>query len=73
MPTSFINPVQYFLPLGNDRVAVNELVGKRIKLQWTGNIYCTVCGKKTYKSFGEGMCYNCFMNAPENAECIGTS
>jgi hypothetical protein len=70
MPTSYINLVQYFLPLGEDRVAVNELIGKSIKLQWTGNIFCGVCGKKTYKSFGEGMCFNCFSNSPENAECI---
>ncbi|HWB63580.1 MAG TPA: DUF2797 domain-containing protein [Chitinophagales bacterium] len=70
MPTSFINPVQYFLPLGDNKVAVNELVGREIQLRWTGNIYCTVCGRKTSKSFGEGMCYPCFANAPENAECI---
>jgi len=70
MSTSFINPVQYFLTLGSDKVAMNEWVGKNILLQWTGNIYCTVCGRKTSKSFGEGMCYPCFANAPENAECI---
>ncbi len=70
MSTSFINPVQYFLKLGDDKVPVNTLVGNKIKLQWTGKIFCTVCGKKTSKSFGEGMCYNCFANAPENAECI---
>jgi hypothetical protein len=70
MPTSFINPVQYFLPLGNDKVAVNELVGQKIQLRWTGNIYCTICGRKTSKSFGEGMCYPCFANSPQNAECI---
>ncbi len=70
MPTSFIHPVQYFLPLGNDKVAMNELIGHSLRLQWTGNIYCTVCGRKTSKSFGEGLCYPCFMNAPENAECI---
>jgi hypothetical protein len=70
MSTNFINPVQYFLRLGEDKIPVNTLVGNNIKLQWTGRIYCTVCGKKTSKSFGEGMCYNCFANAPENAECI---
>src|SRR5580658_698700 len=70
MRTLYINPVQYFLELGPDKIAVNELLGKPIKLQWTGNIYCGVCGRKTYKSFGEGLCYNCFANAPENAECI---
>jgi hypothetical protein len=70
MPTSFINPVQYFLQLGEDRVAMNELVGKHITFKWTGNIYCTVCGRKTKKSFGEGMCYPCFSSSPENADCI---
>ena len=70
MKTSFINPVQYTLQLGDDKIAVNDLIGQNIRLQWTGRIFCTVCGKKTNKSFGEGMCYNCFSSAPENAECI---
>lgn len=70
MSTSFINPVQYFLRLGDDKVPVNSLIGNKIKLQWTGKLFCTVCGKKTSKSFGEGMCYPCFANAAENAECI---
>lgn len=70
MKTGFINPVQYFLQLGDDKIAVNELVGNNIRLQWTGRIFCTVCNKKIAKSFGEGMCYDCFANAPDNAECI---
>lgn len=70
MRTAYINPVQYFLQLGEDKVAVNDLIGHNIRLQWTGRIFCTVCGKKTNKSFGEGMCYPCFANAPENSECI---
>ena len=70
MPTLRINPVQYFLQLGDQQIAMNELIGKNISLRFTGNIYCGICNKKTYKSFGEGLCYNCFMNAAENAECI---
>lgn len=70
MRTSFINPVQYFLPLGAAEVAMNELLHHDLTLRYTGNIYCTLCNKKTRKSFGEGLCYNCFENAPENAECI---
>jgi hypothetical protein len=70
MPTSFGNPVQYFLRLGPDEVDMNSLVGQNISIRWTGNIYCSVCSKKTYKSFGEGLCYNCFMTSPDNAECI---
>lgn len=70
MRTMFVNPVQYTLELGSDKIPVNELIGKNIQLRWTGRIICTVCGRKTNKSFGEGMCYDCFANAPENAECI---
>lgn len=70
MPTSYVNPVQYFLKLGNEEVDMNSLIGKQISLRYTGNIFCGICGKKTYKSFGEGLCYNCFANSPENAECI---
>jgi len=70
MRAAYINPVQYFLQLGEDKVAVNDLIGQNIRLQWTGRIFCTVCGKKTNKSFGEGLCYPCFANAPENSECI---
>lgn len=70
MPTLNINPVQYFLTLGNEKILVNDFLDKTISLRFTGRIICTVCGKKTNKSFGEGFCYNCFMNSPENAECI---
>jgi hypothetical protein len=70
MPTSYVNPVQYFLRLGDQEVDMNSLIGKQINMRFTGIIYCTICGKKTRKSFGEGMCYNCFATSPENAECI---
>jgi hypothetical protein len=70
MHTLKINPVQYFLKLDNEGIPMNEFIGRNISLRFTGNIYCTICNKKTYKSFGEGLCYNCFANAPENAECI---
>jgi hypothetical protein len=70
MSTSFVNPVQYTLRLGEDDIHMNELLGRQISLRFTGNIYCGICNKKTYKSFGEGLCFNCFSNAAENAECI---
>lgn len=70
MPTLYINPVQYFLNLSNDKLVVNELLNKNISLRFTGNIYCEVCGKKTKKSFGEGLCYNCFVSSAEAGEWI---
>jgi len=65
-----MNPVKYFIQTTDAPICISDSVGKYVSLRWTGRIICTVCGKKTNKSFGEGMCYNCFANAPENAECI---
>lgn len=70
MSTLYINPVQYSLKFGNETLAVNELLDKNISLRFTGNIYCEICGKKTYKSFGEGTCYNCFSTSAEVGEWI---
>lgn len=70
MTVSGTDPVTYTLQLGADHVQMNDLIGRTISLRYTGNIFCGICGKKTYKSFGEGMCYNCFSTAPDNAECI---
>jgi hypothetical protein len=70
MPTSFAEPIQYTLRLGEDSVNMNELIGQQVSLRFTGNIFCTICGKKISKAYGEGMCYDDFANSPENAECI---
>lgn len=70
MPTLRIDPVQYFLRTEHESLALNDFLGHEIRLSFTGQIFCGICGKKTKKSFGEGLCYNCFANAPENAECI---
>lgn len=61
--------VNYHLDL-EQPVLMNELLGQHLKLTWNGQIFCSSCGKITKKSFGEGFCYNCFISAPEAAECI---
>lgn len=65
-----LEEIQYFLPLGENKICLNELIGKKIELVFEGQINCVVCGKRTKKSFGQGSCYNCFVNAPQNAPCI---
>lgn len=70
MKTEWLTPVQYFLRLGEENVPLNEFLGKRVSLQFENQINCITCGRKTAKSFGQGFCYPCFMNSPENAECI---
>lgn len=64
------DPVQYFLPVGETEIPMNELIGKAISLKFTGQINCISCGKKTKTSFGQGFCYNCLQTAPEASETI---
>jgi hypothetical protein len=65
-----INPVNYYLPLGNTEVFLNDLVGKPIELKYQGEINCIKCGRKTNKSFAQGYCFPCFQNAPETEDCV---
>ena len=69
MNTSYDNDtVDYYL--GEQQIHVNELIGNEVEFKYGGEINCTVCGKKTKTSFGQGFCYNHFMNAPQASPCI---
>jgi hypothetical protein len=62
--------VRYSLQLGDDLIDMNSYIGKEITLNFTGEIYCIKCGRKTNKSFSQGYCYPCFTTAPETEECV---
>lgn len=68
MTVSLEDTIRYELNL-SDTVFMNELLGNTIQLQWDGRIVCSCCGKQIKKSFSDGFCYNCFISAPEAAEC----
>ena len=70
MKTDLQDPIIYNLPIGDDLVLMNDLIGKYIVFDWKKEIYCISCGKKTNKSFAQGHCYPCFINSPETSECI---
>ena len=70
MRTHLEDPVQYELPMGKDMIPMNELIGRYILFKWEGEINCISCGRNTNKSFAQGFCYPCFINAPETSECI---
>lgn len=69
MRTEWDSTIRYFLDLF-DVVNMNDLLGRKLNLEWTGLIHCRKCSKRTSKSFGEGFCYSCYTSAPEAAECI---
>ncbi len=70
MRSSLGAPVQYHLPLGEDPVAMNELLGRRLSLQYSGRIECVACGRETRKSFNQGYCFPCFRDLAECDMCI---
>jgi hypothetical protein len=70
MHTEFGEPIKYRLKLGDDEILVNDLLGQKISIEFDGRIDCVSCGVRTKKAFGQGFCYPCFANSPDNAECI---
>ncbi len=70
MRTELAEPIQYFLPIGDKELAMNDLIGSDIKLIFDGKINCISCGKKTKSSFSQGFCYTCYQTAPEASETI---
>lgn len=62
--------VQYYLPLGDDEVSLNEYIGKKVSLNFTGNIYCIDSGKKIKKAYGQGYSWESFVTLPECDQCI---
>lgn len=70
MHTELEAPVQYRLPVGDERVALNPLLGERIQLRYAGTITCSHCGRATRKSFNQGHCYPCFQKLAQCDSCI---
>ena len=64
------NPIKYWLSTSMGDLLMNDLIGKEITLEFFGKINCFLCNRATKKSFGGGFCFSCFVNAPENSECI---
>ena len=63
-------PVSYWLPMGEERLEVQPLLGSQISLEFTGQIYCIECGRKTNKSFNQGYCFPCLRSLAACDMCI---
>lgn len=64
------DPVAYRLPLGEQEIALNPLIGSRLRLGFLGVITCCHCGRRTKRSFGQGFCYPCFQRLAQCDGCI---
>ena len=70
LQSSLDETVQYGLPMGSSIVNLNNLINKKIKLSFSGDIFCVKCSNKIKKTFAQGYCFPCFRDAPETSECI---
>lgn len=43
-------PVEYQLPVGDELLPLNELMGQKLTLEYQGEINCCHCGRKTKKA-----------------------
>lgn len=70
MRTSLEKEVVYSLPIGEQEVAINPLIGEQIEIHFNGQINCVHCQRLTKKSFNQGYCYPCFSKLAECDSCI---
>lgn len=62
--------VEYWLPLGEEKIYLNDFLGQPISLTFSGEIFCISCGRRTHKSFAQGHCYPCFTGKAACDMCI---
>lgn len=62
--------VQYHLPLDEQRILLNDFIGKKIKLSYSGDIHCVECDRKIKKTYNQGFCYPCFQSLAKCDMCI---
>lgn len=75
MATQHTTPISYELKLadgagGLQSLALNPLLGKVLSLEFSGNIHCIHCERKTNKSFSQGCCYPCFKTLTQCDTCM---
>jgi hypothetical protein len=70
MHTELADTVRYTLRPDHDPLCLNDCLGQRMSLQFTGVIRCVACDRNTKKSFNQGYCYPCFRKLAACDSCI---
>lgn len=64
------NPIEYVLPIGENKLALNKYIGKLIQIKFNDEIRCIHCNNKIKKTYMQGFCYPCFISLPQTEECV---
>ncbi len=62
--------VSYKLPVGDNQLSLQPLLGKPLRIVHSGNVHCNACGRKTKKSYSQGHCYPCSQRLASCDLCI---
>lgn len=69
MKTMPENPVRYALTLGNDLLAMNQLIGRELNMRFTKKHIC-FCGLQVDRVYRANFCYECYFSKPQAGEAI---
>jgi len=70
MKSTLGETVTYQLPIGGEYLLMNQFLGKKLRLDFLGEINCIETGKKIKKSYGQGFSYEAFMKLACCDVCI---
>lgn len=70
MKVELESPVRYTLLLDDYEQLLNQFIGHKISFQFSGDIHCQACGRKTKKSYSQGFCYPCAQKLAQCDLCI---
>ena len=70
LPEIESDAVCYQMVLGEKRVDLNDFIGEDLTLNYSGEIHCVHCDRRTNKSFSQGYCYPCFTSLAQCDTCI---
>jgi len=68
MQTENTNPVNYYLIMGSDFLHMNQLIDKKVHIEFVG-YQCLACGENK-KIYRQGYCYDDFYKVPQAADWI---
>ena len=68
MNTVYADTIEYYLEMDNDFLNFNQLLERKIELQFD-NYQCMCCSKQK-KIFRQGFCYDCFYEQPQAGDWI---
>lgn len=70
MAATLSSPVEYTLVIGEELLPLNQYLGQPLELNYSGQIFCDNCGRKTNKSFAQGHCYPCMQRLARCDMCV---